>query len=359
MEEHIEEQMAEIVAEEATIQDQDSNFEGVMEDDEFEEASDDDEQNAASFLEVSLDPQQYGRSSDTQEDVSDEEDEENEGFNVQSNVDNVCPICDRTLGTDEKSIASHLCSHFTSELAEVYKDLKQCSKCKFGSDLRDSISGQTRAKMLAAHHSADHGNGEELLEFLQDAQLVRLKREQHLSKLTPKNGISNGSIGPSNSTVRLGKYCPICDQSLPGAAVGGSGGQAAGRTHIADHFLAEMRELMPHPGTSCPECPFVSDRTDIAARHLALAHYKLDAILQNQERVSLKRKEYKLAQVSLIHISYLFVLQLVKIQPPTIFIMNKKRFFFRLILRIQEQFVRFAEWLAMEGSTLLDISSKS
>ena len=181
MEEHIEEQMAEIVAEEATIQDQDSNFEEAIEDEDFEEASednedmDDDEQNAASFLEVTLDPQQYERSSDTQEDISDEEDEEIEGMKVQANINNVCPICERTLGTDEKSIASHLCSHFTAELAEVYQDLKQCSRCKFGSDLRDSISGQTRAKMLAAHHSADHGNGEELLEFLQDAQLVRLK----------------------------------------------------------------------------------------------------------------------------------------------------------------------------------------
>ena len=62
---------------------------------------------------------------------------------------------------------------------------------------------------------------------------------------------------------------------------------------------------MPPPGTSCPECPFVSDRTDIAARHLALAHYKLDAILQNQEAVSLKRKEYKIAQVSLFELKYI------------------------------------------------------
>ena len=302
MEEHIEEEMAEIVADEANLQDQDSNFEETIEDEEYEEGSDDnedmdeDDHNAASFLEVSLDPQQYARSSDTQEDVTDE-DEYEETDKVQSNLNNVCPICERTLGTDEKSIASHLCSHFTAELAEVYQDLKQCSKCKFGSDLRDSISGQTRAKMLAAHHAADHGNGEELQEFLQDAQLVRLKREQHLSKVTAKNGMSNGSVGAGN-TVRLGKLCPICDQSLPGAAVGGSGGQAAGRTHVADHFLAEMRELMPHPGTSCPECPFVSDRTDIAARHLALAHYKLDVMLKNQEAVSMKRKEYKITQVS-------------------------------------------------------------
>ena len=302
MEEHIEEEMAEIVADEANLQDQDSNFEETIEDEEYEEGSDDnedmddDDHNAASFLEVSLDPQQYARSSDTQEDGTDE-DEYEETDKVQSNLNNVCPICERTLGTDEKSIASHLCSHFTAELAEVYQDLKQCSKCKFGSDLRDSISGQTRAKMLAAHHAADHGNGEELQEFLQDAQLVRLKREQHLSKITAKNGMSNGSVGAGN-TVRLGKHCPICDQSLPGAAVGGSGGQAAGRTHVADHFLAEMRELMPHPGTSCPECPFVSDRTDIAARHLALAHYKLDVMLKNQEAVSMKRKEYKITQVS-------------------------------------------------------------
>ena len=310
MEEYIEEEMAEIVADEANLQDQDSNFEENIEDEEYEEGSEDnedmdeDDHNAASFLEVSLDPQQYVRSSDNQEDVSDE-DEENE--KIETNINNICPICERTLGTDEKSIASHLCSHFTAELAEVYQDLKQCSKCKFGSDLRDSISGQTRAKMLAAHHAADHGNGEELLEFLQDAQLVRLKREQHISKITSKNGMSNGFMATSGNTVRLGKHCPICDQSLPGAAVGGSGGQAAGRTHVADHFLAEMRELMPHPGTSCPECPFVSDRTDIAARHLALAHYKLDAMLQNQEAVSMKRKEYKFAQVSLCYTKYYLI----------------------------------------------------
>ena len=341
MEEQIEEQMAQIVAEEATLQDQDSNLEETMEDEEFEEASeddedmDDDDQNAASYLEVSLDPQQYERSSDTQEGDggSDEDDNccqtcgehlddhpNNLPCNVneiealpnskfektkhknqpQSNIENVCPICERSLGTDEKSIASHLCSHFTAELAEVYEDLKQCSKCKFGSDLRDSISGQTRAKMLAAHHAADHGNGEELLEFLKDKQLVRLKRDQHLSKVTAKNGMSNGSIGATN-TIRLGKHCPICDQSLPGAAIGGSGGQAAGRTHVADHFLAEMRELMPHSGTSCPECPFVSDRTDIAARHLALAHHKLDAILQNREAVNLKRKDYKMVQIGVYY----------------------------------------------------------
>ena len=338
MEEQIEEQMAQIVAEEATLQDQDSNLEETMEDEEFEEASeddedmDDDDQNAASYLEVSLDPQQYARSSDTQEDDGGSDEDDN-GYqacgehsddhpnNLPCNVNeiealpnskfektkhksqpqsNVCPVCERSLGTDEKSIASHLCSHFTAELAEVYEDLKQCSRCKFGSDLRDSISGQTRAKMLAAHHAADHGNGEELLEFLKDKQLVRLKRDHHLSKGTTKNGMSNGSIGATN-TIRLGKHCPICDQSLPGAAIGGSGGQAAGRTHVADHFLAEMRELMPHPGTSCPECPFVSDRTDIAARHLALAHHKLDAILRNQETVNLKRKDYKMVQVSVYY----------------------------------------------------------
>ena len=306
MEEHIEEQMAEIVAEEATFQDQDSNIDEAIDDDYFEEALEDDEDmdeddhNAASFLEVTLDPKQYMRSSDTQEDESDEDDyQDNQNFETeQSNIDNICPICDRSLGTDEKSIGSHLCSHFTAELTEVYQDLKQCSKCKFGSDLRDSISGQTRAKMLAAHHAADHGDGDELNEFLQDAQLVRLKRQQHVDQVVPnKNGIPNGSIGAGNA-VRLGKQCPICDQSLPGAAVGGSSGQAAGRTHVADHFLIEMRELMPYPGTSCPECPFVSDRTDIAARHLALAHFKLDSILLNKEAVSTKRKEYKLAQVS-------------------------------------------------------------
>ena len=306
MEEQLEEEMAEIVAEEASYQDQDSNLEDTMENGGYvsdeDGDMDDDDHNAASFLEVSLDPQNYDRSSDTQEDGSDE-DNDTENENVPSNVINECPICERTLGSDEKSIASHLCSHFTAELAEVYQDLKQCSKCKFGSDLRDCISGQTRAKMLAAHHAADHGNGEELLEFLHDEQLVKQKREQHLSKATPKNVLSNGSIGAGN-TVRLGKNCPICDQSLPGAAVGGSGGQAAGRTHVADHFLAEMRELMPHPGTSCPECPFVSDRTDIAARHLALAHYKLDTFLQNQEAVSTKRREYKIAQVSLYLIKY-------------------------------------------------------
>ena len=80
MEEHIEEQMAEIVAEEATLQDQDSNFEEI-DDEEYDEASDDedmddDDHNAASFLEVTLDPQQYARSSDTQEDGSEEEEDE-------------------------------------------------------------------------------------------------------------------------------------------------------------------------------------------------------------------------------------------------------------------------------------------
>ena len=306
MEEQLEEEMAEIVAEEATYQDHYSNLEVSMENGVYASDEDDDMDghNAASFLEVSLDPQHYGRSSDTQEDGSDEDEDDTDLENVTSNIINMCPICERTLGSDEKSIGSHLCSHFTAELAEVYQDLKQCSKCKFGSDLRDCISGQTRAKMLAAHHAADHGNGEELLEFLQDEELVKQKREQYLSKVTPKNGMPNGSIGASN-TVRLGKNCPICDQSLPGASVGGSEGQAAGRTHVADHFLAEMRELMPPPGTSCPECPFVSDRTDIAARHLALAHYKLDAILQNQEAVSLKRKEYKIAQVSIFELKYI------------------------------------------------------
>ena len=294
MEEHLEEEMAEIVADETSYHDSTLENGGYASD----EDDDMDDHNAASFLEVSLDPQQYDRSSDTQDDSTADDDDDTEDENIPQNTINVCPICERTLGTDEKSIGSHLCSHFTAELAEVYLDLKQCSKCKFGSDLRDVISGQTRAKMLAAHHAADHGNGEELLEFLQDEQLVKQKREQFLAKVSPKNNIPNGSMNGGH-TVRLGRNCPICDLSLPGANLGGSEGQAAGRTHVADHFLAEMRELMSHPGTSCPECPFVSDRTDIAARHLALAHHKLDAILQNQQAVSMKRKEYRISQVTI------------------------------------------------------------
>ena len=314
MEEQLEEQMAEIVAEEASYLD--STLEQTMENGGYGSDEDDDmdDHNAASFLEVSLDPQHYDRSSDTQEDGTEEDDDDTENENIPPNTINVCPICERTLGSDEKSVGSHLCSHFTAELAEVYQDLKQCSKCKFGSDLRDSISGQTRAKMLAAHHAADHGNGEELLEFLNDEQLVKQKREQYLSKVTPKNGMPNGSI-KAGYTVKLGKNCPVCDQSLPGASLGGSEGQAAGRTHVADHFLAEMRELMPHPGTSCPECPFVSDRTDIAARHLALAHNKLDLILQNQEAISMKRKEYKISQVSLFIMKHNLCKEKSKIQP--------------------------------------------
>ena len=347
-----------IDAEEAYYPEQDSTLEENLEDEDFEDASeaeegdddDDDEHNAASFLEVTLDPQQFDNSQDEEEEGSDEDDDNgclNCGDRIEDHPDgvpcnirhvnqqqpkkntkrlqskapllntttttsqvqkqetNICPICDRSLGHDEKSIASHLCSHFTSELAEVYQDLKQCSRCKFGSDLSaDSIAGHTRAKMLAAHHAADHGNCEELFEFLQDNQLMKIKRNQYqISNVAAANakkgGMSNGPTNmlPVGSTMKLGKNCPICDQALPGAAVGGSGGQAAGRTHVADHFLAEMRELMPDPGTSCPECPFVSDRTDIAARHLALAHYQLDAILQNQEAVKLKRKDVKLSQV--------------------------------------------------------------
>ena len=79
--------MAEIVAEKATFQDQDSNIDEAIEDDYFEEGLEDDEDmdeddhNAASFLEVTLDPKQYVRSSDTQEDESDEDDyQDNQNF---------------------------------------------------------------------------------------------------------------------------------------------------------------------------------------------------------------------------------------------------------------------------------------
>lgn len=165
----------------------------------------------------------------------------------------LCPICDQQMHKSHGR--DHVSWHFVEELREMISDPTRCPECSYVCDKLDQLT-----RHLALFHC-------KLDELLQDEQLVANKRAKVMAK--PKKVI----IGPK---------CPICDIKDPA------------REHVSRHF---MNELMEHVQglenqLQCPECSYRGEKAQNVARHIALVHSKLDALLADEDLVSQRRQEY-------------------------------------------------------------------
>ena len=135
-------------------------------------------------------------------------------------------------------------------------DPNKCPECSYTGDKLEAVT-----RHLALFHC-------KLDEFLQDEQLVAMKRSQALSK--PKKVIL--------------EKCPICDMKDPP------------REHVSRHFMSELMDLvtnLPDP-MQCPECSYRGEKSaKNVARHMALVHSKLDVLLSNSELVTRRRLEHQ------------------------------------------------------------------
>ena len=166
----------------------------------------------------------------------------------------LCPICDQNINKSHGR--DHVSWHFLNELKEMIIDPNKCPECSYTGDKLEAVT-----RHLALFHC-------KLDEFLQDEQLVAMKRSQALSK--PKK-------------VILDK-CPICDMKDPP------------REHVSRHFMSELMDLvtnLPDP-MQCPECSYRGEKSaKNVARHMALVHSKLDVLLADSELVTRRRLEHQ------------------------------------------------------------------
>ena len=88
----------------------------------------------------------------------------------------ICPICDQTMHKSHGR--DHVCWHFQTELREMINDPTKCPECSYVGDKLEAVT-----RHLALFHC-------KLDEFLQDEQLVAVKRAKALSKPKKVNIIS-------------------------------------------------------------------------------------------------------------------------------------------------------------------------
>jgi len=223
-----------------------------------------------------------------------------------------CPVCEEGWPS-----AEHVTRHFAAELMEVvqcFPDPPNCSECGFqGQDLED----------LAMHVGVTHGQTESCLA---DASLVGYKKNEIFAaslEASPQtvrrrkcgNNVQSPVLLPPSITLTAkprGKKRPFADIS-PGHAGGASTSFAAAsaspsmitcpicdqmiskqhsRDHLVWHFMDNLRAMLDENG-QCPQCQnYRCDKTENAARHLALAHGQLDVLLSDPELVAEKRAKY-------------------------------------------------------------------
>ena len=165
-----------------------------------------------------------------------------------------CPICDLTFTRGPNR--DHVSWHFSEELREIvnsYADPTSCQKCEYRAEKMENM-----IKHLALGHSM-------LDQFLQDTELVALKREKAQNK--PKK-------------YNLGEVCPICDYVRPQ------------RDHVVRHFFNDLMDFVADDKLSCLECEYRAEKSEYVAKHVGLHHGHLDQLLYNAELVRDRRNEY-------------------------------------------------------------------
>ena len=150
----------------------------------------------------------------------------------------------------------HVSWHFVDELREMIDDPTKCPECSYVGEKLEAVT-----RHLALFHC-------KLDEFLQDEQLVASKRAKAMAK--PKK-------------ITIGPKCPICDIKDPA------------REHVSRHFMNELMESVQglHDQLQCPECSYRGEKSQNVARHIALVHSKLDALLADKNLVNKRRQEYQ------------------------------------------------------------------
>lgn len=166
----------------------------------------------------------------------------------------VCPICDM-----EGPSREHVARHFGDELMDIVLEFEEPTKCTHCGYTND------KQKNVAIHVALMHGV---LDHFLKDQAIVDKKREMYQYK--PQK-------------VHVGSQCPVCDAQFT---------KGQNRDHVCWHYIDELRDyVMSFPDTNaCNECAYTSDKLDNLVKHVALGHSKLDALLQDEELLAVKRE---------------------------------------------------------------------
>ncbi len=189
----------------------------------------------------------------------------------------LCPICDQQMHKSHGR--DHVSWHFVEELRLLITDPSKCPECSYVGEKLESVT-----RHLALFHC-------KLDEFLQDDQLVAVKRMKALAK--PKK-------------VTIGPKCPICDIKDPARKLTCLFCSTTEQLivaflfplpgeHVSRHFMAELMDsvLGLEDQLQCPECPYRGEKSQNVARHIALVHSKLDLLLADEELVRKRRQEYQ------------------------------------------------------------------
>ena len=166
-----------------------------------------------------------------------------------------CPIC--CVPTKERD---HIARHFMPELMEMVFELpiqNKCNQCDYSNS-----NNEYMAKHLALGHC-------KLEDLMQNEDLVEEKRRK-ASKVSKK-------------MHKSGQNCIIC-------------GISATREHVSKHFNRELLEILRESSRSmqsCSECHYANTIPELVARHIGLAHFKLDEILSDPQKVAKKVAEFR------------------------------------------------------------------
>ncbi len=164
-----------------------------------------------------------------------------------------CPICDTKDPQRE-----HVARHFSEELLAIvnqYPDPCACMHCEYKGD---------KPKTLSIHVALVHAK---LDLMLMDPELVQSKRESFHSK--PKK-------------LTIGPVCPVCDLKFT---------KTQNRDHVSWHYIDELRAIVQEfeDPSQCPKCPYSGDTNEKMVKHVALGHSMLDALLQDESLLEMKR----------------------------------------------------------------------
>ena len=169
-----------------------------------------------------------------------------------------CPICGVPIKASKQE-REHVARHFMAELLEMVNELPKKSKCN-QCDYSNS-NNEYMAKHLALGHC-------KLDELMQNEELVnkKIRKASNMPKKMP-----------------MGQNCIICGMSVPS------------REHVARHFAHELLQILVENSKStrsCFECHYTSKFPEYVAKHIALAHYKLDELLSDPNMVGKKIAEF-------------------------------------------------------------------
>ena len=165
-----------------------------------------------------------------------------------------CPICNK-MNIDR----DHVARHFMAELMEIVDMLpekKKCNQCDYTN---------SKVEYMAKHIALFHCKLDELMT---NTDLVEEKKAKAMN--TPKK-------------VAMPQACAFCNITIPS------------RDHMIRHFMDDLMKMVrdnsPSPN-SCHMCEFTSDKPENVAKHLGLAHSKMDELLQDEEFMAKKVSEY-------------------------------------------------------------------